>query len=101
MLAFPTDGDEKVWHLTMSAVRTLSDSFPNLDILAECRKARGWLESNPTRLKTPRGMKKFLFSWMDRAQNSKKSGPPGMFGDPDDPRGNMAAGHKFLGSSNA
>lgn len=79
MLEFPTVGNAPVWHLTMPAVQTLKDAFPTLDILGECRKARAWCESNPAKRKTPGGMRKFLFGWMERAQN-RGSPSAGNFG---------------------
>lgn len=86
MLEFPTNGNAKSWHLTMPAVQTLTEAFPGVDILAECRKAKAWCDSNPTRRKTPGGMKSFLFKWMERAQNDGRrhgagNAPPKRSGD--------------------
>lgn len=46
----------------------MAENYPGVDVLAECRAARGWCQSNPTRRKTARGMPKFLDSWMRRQQ---------------------------------
>lgn len=62
------DGKTK-WNLRQSNVDALAASFPGVDVLAECRKAHGWLYSNPPKRKTGAGMKRFLFGWMERAQN--------------------------------
>lgn len=70
VLQFPvTGGKQKTWDLDAVYLKSLQESFPALNIMAEARKAKGWLESHPSRLKTPKGMRRFLFSWMDRAQN--------------------------------
>ena len=39
----------------------------------EARKALAWLQANPGRRKTPRGMPRFLFGWMERTQNRRGS----------------------------
>jgi hypothetical protein len=56
------------WALTRGHLDELSSTFPTLDVLAESRKALGWVVSNPNRKKTSRGMAKFLFGWLSRAQ---------------------------------
>ena len=55
-------------------------AYPFTDITKEIAKARAWLEGNPTRKKTRRGMKKFLNGWLARTQsdaekNKATSGP--------------------------
>jgi hypothetical protein len=72
-LTFPTDGKTKAWALTAAKVSELRAAFPALDVMAECRKALAWLQSNPERRKTDRGMPRFLFNWMSRSQNSRPS----------------------------
>ena len=54
-------------------------AYPLTSVEKEVTKARAWLEGNPTKKKTRRGMKKFLNGWMARAQgdaekNQAKSG---------------------------
>lgn len=44
-------------------------SFPGIVVSEELVKAQTWLDCNPQRRPTPRGAKRFLFSWMNRAQN--------------------------------
>ena len=72
VMVFQTVGESHEWSLTTGHVTNLVEAFPALDVLAECRQARQWCESNPRNRKTPRGMSKFLFGWMSRAQNSGK-----------------------------
>lgn len=50
--------------------------FPGLDVLGETRKAEAWLQANPGRWKTPRGIARFLFSWLERANDWGRSGRP-------------------------
>ncbi len=81
ILTFPTNGKVKEWHLTQSLIETLEDAFPGIDILAEAKKARAWIETNPTNRKTPKGMPRFLNAWISRSSNRgdavTKSSSPG------------------------
>ena len=47
-----------------------SDCYPEVDIIKELMKMRAWLISNDKRRKTKRGMKRFINSWLSRAQSS-------------------------------
>ncbi len=91
VLIFETVGDEKSWNLIQDHINRLKEAFPDLDVIAECRKARQWCHDNAANRKTPRGMGKFLFGWMSRAQNKKQGGSVDR-----DPRGTWAAAQEFL-----
>lgn len=73
VMEFPVVASEVPWRLEQHEVDVWLDAFPGIDVLGECRKARAWLISNPSRMKTPRGMTKFLFSWLERSQNGVRS----------------------------
>ena len=51
----------------------LTLAYPGIDPLAESRKALAWLDAHLTKRKTNSGMKQFLTSWMNRAQNDNRS----------------------------
>lgn len=70
LLVFPTEGKTKTWDFCQSNLDSLAQAFPSIDILAEARKALGWLMANHDRRKTARGMSKFLYGWLSRANNS-------------------------------
>ena len=73
VLDFETIGKgEQTWALTEDLLAVLAEAYPDLDILAEAKKAKAWLIANPHRRKTPRGMPSFLRGWVERAQNSGK-----------------------------
>lgn len=78
LMTFPTVGkDAAPWPLTRAQVDSWHQAFPGVAVLAECRKALAWCEANPAKQKTPRGMPKFLFGWLERSQNSAGGrGPP-------------------------
>lgn len=43
--------------------------YPAVDVMQELRKMRGWLEANPAKRKTPRGILRFVNSWLAREQD--------------------------------
>jgi hypothetical protein len=66
------------WCLRKPQVDEWQAAYPNLDVLAECRKALTWLNANPGRRKTVRGMPTFLVGWCNRAVDRRggaHSGP--------------------------
>ena len=74
VLEIPTvDGNH--WQLLESKLAEYRQTFPDIDVLQECRKARQWCVDNPSRQKTARGMLKFLSGWLNRAQ-PKAGGEP-------------------------
>lgn len=52
-----------------SFVSELSRLYPAVDVPATLRQMRGWCIGNPTKLKTPRGIRKFITGWCERDQN--------------------------------
>lgn len=76
MLEFPTNGPKKSWNLTREKFSEYGESFPGLDVLAECRAALQWCRDNPTRRKTANGMAAFLGRWLSKANDRKARGDP-------------------------
>jgi hypothetical protein len=89
---FPVVGGDGQWMMPQALLDSLSETFASLDVRGEVSKARAWLECNPTRRKTPRGMAKFLFGWLERSQN--RNG--GKATATSDPRGNIALMNRLL-----
>ena len=74
LLVMPCTGaGGRTWNVTRGYLDGLRDTYPGIDLMAECRKAKAWLDANPRRLKTYSGMKAFLTSWFSRAQNQVRS----------------------------
>lgn len=44
-------------------------AYPGVDVQRELAQARAWCLSNPRQRKTKNGIRRFLNSWLDRAQN--------------------------------
>lgn len=74
--AFPCVGRVDQWGLRQGKLDEWQTCFPAMDVLAEVRKARQWLVDNPGRRKTAKGMTRFLFAWIERAQNGRRGPPP-------------------------
>jgi len=43
--------------------------YPGVDVLQELRKMKGWLDSNPKRKKTSRGINNFITNWLSKEQD--------------------------------
>lgn len=75
LIEFPCVGrGEKTWSLTQEWADRFREAFPGVDVMHEARKALLWVQANPERRKTARGMPRFLTGWLSRAQNQLK--PP-------------------------
>ena len=60
----PDDADVIAWE----------KAYPAIDVYQELNAMESWLDANPTRRKTPKGIKRFVNSWLARAQD--KGGSP-------------------------
>lgn len=72
VMRFPVVGG-KAWELTREkAVEYVTTYFPRPKswVWSQLLRARQWLLDNPQRLKTPRGMSRFLGQWLARAADS-------------------------------
>lgn len=54
-----------------SFAKELERLYPNVDIPATLRQMRGWCIGNPQKLKTPRGIRRFITTWCDKDQNGR------------------------------
>jgi len=57
-------------------VETLKSTFPDVDFEYEFKKISVWCLSNPDKRKTQKGAKKFITSWMTRAQDRINASKP-------------------------
>lgn len=64
----PMVGGEE-FEVRQSFATELERLYPNVDIPATLKQMRGWCIGNPTKTKTPRGIRKFITGWCDRDQN--------------------------------
>lgn len=61
------DKTEHVVH--QSEVDGWSELYPAVDVIQELRKMKGWLDANPTKRKTRKGISKFINGWLSREQD--------------------------------
>lgn len=66
------------WPVPAADCVAWADAFPGVNIIAELLKMRGWLQANPRNRKTSNGMKRFIFAWLERAQNSSRPSGTGV-----------------------
>lgn len=74
VLDFVTVGKSAHWALTQLRIDAWARAYPNIEVLAECRKAGAWIDANPERRKTAKGMPAFLVNWLNRAVNGPRTG---------------------------
>lgn len=61
-----------------SLAREYAAAYPGVDVARELAQARAWCLSNPRQRKTKNGVRRFLNSWLDKAQNrTPRASPPG------------------------
>lgn len=61
----PEDADIIQWQKT----------YPAVDVFAELAKMESWLDANPAKRKTSKGIKRFVNAWLSRAQDRGGSSP--------------------------
>ena len=61
--------DGSSYEVTQREIDEYSELYPAVDVKQEIRGMIGWIKANPTRRKTSRGIKRFMNSWLSRAQD--------------------------------
>jgi hypothetical protein len=59
----------QTWNAPQDLVDSIKKTYPKINIKEQFGKAALWLQTNPERRKTARGMPRFLSSWADRASS--------------------------------
>lgn len=67
-----TLNDKSEFWIYGDQVEQWSQLFPAVDIMQELRKMKSWLDSNPSRRKTKRGILRFVNSWLSKEQDRGK-----------------------------
>ena len=58
--------DGTMYEVTQTELAHWRSVFPSVDVDQQFRSMRAWLEASPDRLKTRRGIKRFIVSWLSR-----------------------------------
>ena len=62
--------NDKTFHdVYQKDIEKWNELFPAVDVMQELRKMVGWLDSNPTKRKTKRGINRFINNWLSNAQD--------------------------------
>lgn len=61
--------DNSMFPIEQSDLDEWQELYPAVNVMQELRKMKGWLNSNPTKRKTKRGIKRFVNSWLSRQQD--------------------------------
>lgn len=61
--------DKSEYPIYQSMIDEWIEIYPNVDIIQELRKMKGWANANPTKRKTKRGILRFINSWLSREQD--------------------------------
>lgn len=61
------------YDVPIDKIEMWQQAYLGVNVEQELRKMIAWLNSNPTRKKTARGVDKFINSWLEREQNSGRS----------------------------
>jgi len=64
---FPTRGKVDAFSVTEQDVAEYERLYPGLDVRCELRKALAWIRASPDRMKTAKGMPRFIVNWLNRA----------------------------------
>lgn len=67
--------DGRYWEADPEDIIQWQRAYTDIDCFAEINAAACWCEANPSKRKTQRGVKKFLNSWLKRAQDSGGRSP--------------------------
>lgn len=65
--------DKSFHHISQPQIDHWKELYPAVDVLQELRKMQGWLESNPKKRKTNRGISAFITAWLSKAQDKGTS----------------------------
>lgn len=64
--------DKSEFWIYGNQVEQWSQLFPAVDVMQELRKMKSWLDSNPSRRKTKRGILRFVNGWLSKEQDKGK-----------------------------
>lgn len=64
--------DNTEWIPTVKEYEEYKTLYPNVDIETQFRKMRGWLNGNPTKRKTRKGIARFVNNWLSNEQDKPK-----------------------------
>jgi hypothetical protein len=64
-----TLNDKTDYPVTEEQVEEWAKLYPAVDVMQELRKMKGWLDANPSRRKTKKGILRFIINWLSKEQD--------------------------------
>lgn len=61
--------DKSFYDVPLEKIALWKDTYPAVDVEQELKRMTAWLDSNPTRKKTRRGIVRFINTWLSREQD--------------------------------
>lgn len=61
--------DKNLYPITQRDIDEWQELYPAVDIMQQLRGMKGWLNSNPTKRKTRKGIRRFINSWLSKEQD--------------------------------
>ncbi len=61
--------DKSLFSVTKAQIDEWSELYPAVDVMQALRKMKGWLEANPKKRKTKRGILHFIVNWLSSDQD--------------------------------
>lgn len=61
--------DKTEFGVTQEHISHWLELYPAVDVVQELRKMKGWLEANPAKRKTRKGILRFITSWLSKEQD--------------------------------
>jgi hypothetical protein len=65
---------EKSWSPTEEQLSAWKKAYPGVTLDVELFKMAAWLDANPARRKTAKGMARFVVNWLNSSQNRSANG---------------------------
>ena len=62
--------DKSLYDVPVDKIALWKETYPAVDVEQELRRMIAWLDSNPTKRKTRRGIERFINNWLARTQDS-------------------------------
>lgn len=62
--------------ILQAKVDAWSEAFPAVDVLAELRRMRAWLDARPRERKTAGGIERFIVGWLGKSQDRGRANQP-------------------------
>lgn len=65
--------DKSFYDVPIGDIENWKDAFPAVDIESQLKRMIVWLNANPTKKKTRRGINRFIVSWLSKEQDSGRN----------------------------